>query len=218
MTLKDRWHDLARALGVGEAEGAVVWQRLSGVYGEPHRHYHTLTHIDAVIHDLDRLAQAFVAPDEAALALFFHDVVYDPARSDNEDRSAEYLRDTLPELDTTHAQSMIRATRHHRGDADPDTNLLLDIDMAILAADWPDYLAYARGVYREYLPVYGHDAYAAGRVALFLEPTLARTHLFLTDAFAAGETTARENLNREIALWRDGGFATYSNGAITPAP
>jgi predicted metal-dependent HD superfamily phosphohydrolase len=79
--------------------------------------------------------------------------------------------------------------------------------MSILGSDWPDYLAYAEGVYREYLPVYGHDAYAAGRVALFLQPTLTRDAIFLMAEFAERETAARENLHREIALWQAGGFA-----------
>lgn len=215
MDLQARWKDLAEALGILKRADE-IWQVMYTAYGEPHRHYHNLTHIRAVIRNADHLRGQFENPDVAALALFFHDIIYDAARSDNEDRSADLLRDTLPEIDTTAAESMIRATKSHRQTDDADTNLLLDIDMAILGTGWPDYLAYAQGVYREYLPVYGHDAYAAGRVATFLEPTLTHDRLFLTPDFAGRETQARDNLHREIALWREGGFAALLDGSITP--
>ncbi|CAL4865861.1 hypothetical protein MMA231_00097 [Asticcacaulis sp. MM231] len=207
MTLETTWLDLCERLGVESARRHPVWQVLVSAYGEPHRHYHTLAHISAVVAHAERLREHLQMPDTVLLALFFHDIIYDASRQDNEARSADLMRELLPDIDTERAGAMIVATQHHTATSDPDTNLLLDIDMSILSADWPAYRAYAEGVYREYLPVYGHDAYAAGRVALFLQPTLTRNSLFLTPEFAGRETVARDNLHREIALWQAGGFA-----------
>ena len=53
-------------------------------YGEPHRRYHTLEHIDEMLAVADRLE----ATDEVTGAVWFHDAIYDPSRADNEARSA----------------------------------------------------------------------------------------------------------------------------------
>ena len=206
-TLEAIWIDLCARLGVESDRRYPVWQVLVAAYNEPHRHYHTLGHIKAVVNHAERLRECFRDPDTVLLALFFHDVIYEAARQDNEARSADLMRKLLPDIDTERAVAMIEATKHHNATPDPDTNLLLDIDMSILGADWPAYRAYAEGVYREYLPVYGHEAYAAGRAALFLQPTLAHDSIFLTPEFADREAVARDNLHREIALWQAGGFA-----------
>lgn len=210
MSPEARWAGLCGRLGVHETRAASIWREIAAGYGEPHRHYHTMAHIAAVTADCERLSGQFEQPDAARLGLFFHDIVYDPARSDNEARSADRLRDLLEhEIDgdtMSVARRHILETRHHRRNDHEDTNLVLDIDMAILGAPWPDYRAYAEGVYREYLPAYGHDAYAQGRVALFLTPVLERAPIFLTSAFANYEDQARRNLDAERTLWLTGQF------------
>ena len=101
----------------------------------------------------------------------------------------------------------IEATASHAAHGEGDIDLLLDIDMAILGAPRDVYLRYAENVAREYLPVYGLDAYATGRVKLFLEPTLARDSLFLTPPFIALEDQARANMREELDLWTSGVIA-----------
>ncbi|ESQ90791.1 hypothetical protein ABAC460_08145 [Asticcacaulis sp. AC460] len=188
------------------ADGGALWRDIAAAYSEPHRYYHSLSHIAAVAAQFDSVQDGFEDPDQALLALFFHDIVYDPARRDNEAVSAQRLRDALPGIDVDRACRHILATQAHLPSDDPDTNLVLDIDMSVLGAEWPDYLAYARGVYREYVPVYGPEAYAAGRVALFLNPTLERDHIFLTSAFADRDAQAKQNLIAERELWQTGQF------------
>lgn len=207
-SVKTRWSRLATALDLPADLAHTAWLELEEAYTEPHRHYHTLTHIAAVLEGLDRHRSQFDDPQTAELALFYHDLVYDPARQDNEAQSAARLTERLsghlsPDR-LNRACAHIEATRHHNPTGDPDTNLVLDIDMSILSAPWPDYLAYAKGVYAEYLPVYGAQAYATGRVKLFLEPTLAKERIFLTVFFVAWEVLAKENLGLEKALWKSG--------------
>ncbi len=208
--VKTRWTALATALHLPAALTSSAWTELEQAYTEPHRSYHTLTHIDAVLRSLDAHRAAFADAEMAELALFYHDLVYDPARQDNESQSALRLSARLSaHVDETRlrrACAHIEATRRHDATEDPDTNLVLDLDMSILGAPWPAYLAYAQGVYAEYAPVYGAEAYAMGRVKLFLEPTLAREKIFLTAPFAALEAPGRANLAREQALWQNGTF------------
>lgn len=210
MTVELRWKRLADALGLPRTVAATAWTEIETAYTEPHRHYHTLMHIEAVLCGLDRCRAAFNDPDIAELALVYHDLVYEPVRQDNEDQSAARLSARLSaHIDATRlkrACSHIEATRRHDPAEDPDTNLVLDLDMSILGAPWGDYLAYAEEVFAEYIPVYGADTYAAGRVKLFLEPTLAKGRIFLTNPFTRLEAVARNNLAREMELWEEGVF------------
>ena len=209
--LQAEWTRLCERLGVEPDYGAEVWARLVTAYGGPQRHYHTLDHIAAVVANGIRLRDRFEAPDAALLALFFHDVVYDPARRDNETLSADTLEAWLGgRIDagvSTFCRAAIEATASHAAHGDVDIDLVLDIDMAILGAPRDAYLRYAEGVAREYLPVYGLDAYAAGRAELFLKPTLARGSLFLTEPFIGLEDQARANMAEELAQWFSGGIA-----------
>jgi predicted metal-dependent HD superfamily phosphohydrolase len=195
--LAKQWSGLAARLGLSAAVRDDAWHLIVTAYSEPHRHYHTLTHIEDVVAKFDTLRDRFAMPESVLLALFFHDIVYDPARQDNEAQSAALLCDRLRDIDgalLNHACFCIWESKGHKATGDADTDLFLDLDMSILGAPWADYLKYAQGVAREYLPVYGAEAYAAGRPSLFLEPTLAAEHIFLTEPFAALEAQARQNL------------------------
>ncbi len=207
-SLAKHWSDLAVRLGLVDGEG--LWAGLVTAYNEPQRHYHTLTHINDIVTKFAAVHDRFAKPDSVLLALFYHDVVYDPARPDNEEKSADLMCDQLEDAVDgpvlRHACDCILASKGHKGSGDTDTDLFLDLDMSILGAPWEDYLKYAQGVAREYLPVYGAEAYAAGRPALFLEPTLAHDRIFLTEPFAALENQARSNLAAELDLWRSGGL------------
>jgi len=198
--LEGVWNALAERVGLGPE----IWPVIIAAYGEAQRHYHTLNHIAAVVADFLPLRDRFEDADAALVALFFHDIVYDPARSDNEERSAESLRALLTGDTADRACAHILATKKHKANT-PDAALVVDIDMAILAAPWPDYLRYAENVAREYLPVYGAEAYAAGRCEMFLKPAQHR-HIFLTEVFAPREAAAHRNIRDELALWTSGGL------------
>lgn len=212
------WMNLSARLGVDPKQSEIIWREIENAYGQPHRHYHTLTHIEAVVRHWQAFQSQFIAPDAALLALFFHDVVYDAAKSDNEERSAgmmhALLSASVDDKMLAQAAFSILETKHHQATGDADTDLVLDIDMAILGAPWDTYLSYAENVAREYIPVYGLDSYAAGRGTLFIEPTLAHDRLFLTEAFAGLETQARENLSTERDLWQSGAFAERLKSAL----
>ncbi len=198
------WQDLCTRLSISNS--ADLWAKITTAYGEPHRHYHTLDHIAAVVTLFETVRDRFEDPDQALLALYFHDIIYDPSRHDNEAQSAHVLMNRLPGHDVSRAAHHILATQKHLAEHDPDTNLVLDIDMSILGAPWPDYFAYARGVACEYMPVYGNDAYAAGRVALFLTPTIERDRIFLTEPFNYLDVQTKQNLSAERDLWQNGDF------------
>ena len=199
------WRDLAQNLALPPALSVNILAELQAGYGDPARHYHTGHHIISLLEQVGDLQ--LKDSDMARLAIFFHDVIYDPARSDNERRSADLLKRRLSRYISAErldrAIAIIEATAGHQATGDHDTDLVLDLDMAILAQPWPVYETYARGVMAEYLPHIGEAAWRQGRVSLFLDPTLARGKIFLTDHFKPLEDRALENLRREKA-WLTG--------------
>jgi len=119
---------------------ASAWVSLASHYTEAHRHYHNLTHIDRMLSYLDSVAPGHIAIE---LAIWFHDVIYNPLARDNEARSADFFVEqfgntvTVSLAETVHR--LIIATdpkRSRSGEA--DENLLIDIDLSILGSP-PEY-------------------------------------------------------------------------------
>ena len=191
-----------RAVG-GTAPTAVEFRDLVAAYSEAHRHYHTLAHVTACLGALDAHRELAIRPAEIAVALWFHDVVYDTRRDDNEARSAEragrFLHSHRVAADSIgRIDRMILATRH--GEATPrgDTALLIDIDLGILGQPARVFDRYDDDIRREYAWV-ADDAYRAGRRRV-LEGFLARSRIYATPPFQdAFEAPARANLGRALA-------------------
>jgi predicted metal-dependent HD superfamily phosphohydrolase len=189
-------------------------------YAEPHRHYHTATHIMFVLRHLHDVSHASDRPlsREAIAAALYHDAIYDTSADDNEACSAVLAEHDLAEIGWTTEQcrsvaELILATAGHLDDsattaratdaatASRDTAMLLDADLAILGADPGAYQAYANGVRSEYAHV--DDAqWRAGRTAVLLR-FLRRDRLFITDYMhSTFDHRARANIEAELATLR----------------
>jgi predicted metal-dependent HD superfamily phosphohydrolase len=207
-TFVSRWQALAANIGLDRTKSEEIGDYLLAHYSGSDRHYHGVGHIVSMLEGFDTLRAKFEHPLAAELAIFFHDVIYNPSRHDNEEQSAKKMQDVLsglvdPTLSET-AASSVEATKQHALTPSHDTNLLIDLDMAILGQPWPVYERYAQGVMQEYLPVYGEMAYRHGRRKMFLEPTVALGNVFLTDAFQHLNSQAIRNLQREAEILKSG--------------
>jgi predicted metal-dependent HD superfamily phosphohydrolase len=172
---------------------------------EPQRRYHTLTHLTAVLDHIDVLEKHAADPDVVRLAAWFHDAVYLPDRSENEERSARLAERALPEAGLSAARTaevarLVRLTvSHDPADDDPDGQVLCDADLAILAAPPSAYAAYTAAVREEYGFV-PPDAFREGRAAV-LRQLLALPRLFRTPyGQRTWEATARYNLAAELEM------------------
>jgi predicted metal-dependent HD superfamily phosphohydrolase len=182
------------------------WAALVGAWSEPHRRYHDLAHLAAVLGLVGSLADAAADPDAVRLAAWYHDVVYDPRRDDNEQVSAERagagLRGLVPEERVAEVVRLVLLTAGH--DPEPlDANgaVLCDADLAVLASPPEAYAGYASAVRAEY----GHlsDAeFTAGRIAV-LERLLTLPRLYRLPAVADDWTPrAHANMTAELTLLR----------------
>ena len=182
---------LARA-DVSPAAAAELTRR----YGEPHRAYHDAAHVGLLW--LRHLLHGGDAGDrDLALAILFHDAVYDPLAKDNEDRSAALLAALVPG-DTGWAQAAIRATADHLGHEGTDCRVLrlLDLDLTPLA-ERPDVLARNGAALRREYAAVPEAAWRAGRSAVLARFAEAKT-LFRTRLAAIYEAPARANLAAEL--------------------
>lgn len=178
---------------------------LEAAYAEPHRRYHSRAHIETcltLLDEQDGLSEA----DRRLLryAIWWHDAVYDPTRSDNEAVSAEMARNDLLAMGQTAAVAdevarLILLTKGHTvAPADRLGALLVSIDLAVLGGDPADYDAYAEGVRQEYAHV-PDAAFRAGR-ARVMQRFLDARAIYPDPAFRARlEVRARSNIAREIA-------------------
>ncbi|MBF8964517.1 hypothetical protein I0P70_14785 [Pontibacter sp. FD36] len=200
--VKSAWEALCRRYSSDEELIRQLWDELEKGYTAKDRHYHNLAHIAYMLELADRYKQEPQQQDLLLFAIFYHDIVYKATRSDNEEQSAVIAAQRLhllgiPEADILHVKEMIIATKAHQTNADYQTNLLLDLDLAILGADQERYDRYSEGVRKEY-SIYPDLIYKPGRRKV-LQHFLAQPHIYKTPAFQeAFEEKARANLQREL--------------------
>ncbi|MDJ0384616.1 hypothetical protein [Streptomyces sp. G-G2] len=201
--LRDAWRRTAEAAGA-DRDPAPYADRLLAAWAEPQRRYHSTAHLAAVLAHIDVLAGHAGDVTTVRLAAWFHDAVYRPDRSENEERSAVLAERALAELGVDPARTaevarLVRLTvTHDPAPGDADGEVLCDADLAVLAGTPRAYAAYAAAVREEYGFV-PDEAFRAGRAAV-LRQLLALPRLFRTPHGAAHwEAPARANLAAEAA-------------------
>lgn len=202
--LLQRWEEVAGSSAAARAAGEELLRRWS----EPQRHYHTVEHLSAVLQHVDVLLPSEPHADRRVLVLagWFHDAVYDPRRSDNEELSAQLAKAVLGQLGlgddaAGSVAELVRMTATHTP-SDAAGRVLADADLAVLARPQADYDDYAAAVRREYSFV-PDEAWQRGRAAV-LETLLAADPLYSTALMAPLEARAKANLQRELTALRAG--------------
>ncbi len=186
-----------------QGDGLSIFSGLGAAYAEPARAYHTAEHIRDCLAQFDLSRHTAQRPDEVEAAIWFHDAVYLPGASDNENRSARLAQTTLADarapLEVAHRiTGLVLATQHLAIPSEPDEALLCDIDLSILGRTPEAFDEFEGRIRREYAwvpePVY------RGARAEILAGFLRRRSIFQTDYFRDRyEVPARTNLERMIS-------------------
>jgi predicted metal-dependent HD superfamily phosphohydrolase len=201
-----RWCELWHRVGA-RSTPEPIFDELVQQYGEPHRAYHTLNHIQDCLQEFDQARALVEQANEVELALWCHDVIYDPQAADNETRSAAWAGKILMEGGVAtkaimRIQDLILATRHNTPPDRPDTALLVDIDLASLGYTAATFDRNNAAIRHEYQQTPA-ATYRAARIRV-LESFLARPAIYQTEWFHDRyEVQARENLARAIQDLRD---------------
>jgi predicted metal-dependent HD superfamily phosphohydrolase len=181
-------------------DSAAIHERLLQGYREPHRHYHTIAHIEHCLGMFEQCKSLTSQADALEIAIWFHDVILVSGRQDNEARSADlYLelsrgvqRDEMRNL----VKRLIMATLHN-GDSldDDDSFYMVDIDLSSFGLPWQEFLRDSLAIRAENPQLDDADYYL--NQTGFQRSLLARPRFFLSDFFYDRfEQQARTNLAR----------------------
>lgn len=203
------WVVAVEQLGGSAEVAASAAAELEQRYREPHRSYHTLGHIEAVLADCARLAgEVGLSSRDCAvvdLAACAHDVVYATEPGADERASAAWATEQLaacevPSDVAEKVAAIVLATISHTSD-DLPAQVMLDADLAILATRPVLYERYIGAVRAEY-DALSDDDWRAGRAAV-LNRLLNRPVLYATEpASRWWDARARSNLTAELAALR----------------
>ena len=191
---------------LGRPAPAGLQAELLAACSESHRHYHDQRHLRECLALSTRWRNLGRRPGEIAIALWFHDAIYDPQAGSNELNSAAWAARSLVRAgaDSDTAQrvhDLVMATQHGvTQETAPaalgsslDAQLLVDIDLAILGSPPERFERYDQDVRKEYawVPSFRYQEARAQVLHSFLD----RPRLYHGEpAVALLEAQARINL------------------------
>ena len=179
-----------------------LWTEIEQNYSEKKRHYHNLSHLENSLVELTGVKDKIENWNTILLTLFYHDIIYNSLKSDNEEQSAELAEKRMkqinvPFLTIENCKSQILATKKHLCNSISDINYFIDSDLSILGQQEEVYKKYSKNVRLEYL-YYPSIIYNKARIQV-LNNFLKQDSIFKTDYFKSKfEEQAKINLNTEI--------------------
>ncbi|ELY2018146.1 hypothetical protein SL053_002061 [Flavobacterium psychrophilum] len=179
-----------------------LWTEIEKNYSGKKRHYHTLHHLDNLLTLLTEIKGEIQNWDTILFTLYYHDIIYNSLKSDNEEKSAELAEKRMTQISVPvgiveHCKKQILATKSHIKSTDSDTNYFTDADLSILGQPWDTYSVYYKNVRKEY-SIYPDLVYNPGRKKV-LNNFLKIDRLFKTDLFYNKfEIQAKENVQKEL--------------------
>ena len=181
-----------------------LWNEINICYGGKKRYYHNLMHLDNLLDQLIAVKENINDWNSILFTLYYHDIIYNPLKNDNEEKSAALAGKRMRQLEVPAAmiiqcETQVLATKKHEPSTDNDTNYFTDADLSVLGQSWETYEAYYKNVRKEY-SIYPDIIYKPGRKKV-LQHFLSMERIFKTDHFfTAFETRAKENLQRELDI------------------
>lgn len=181
-----------------------LWTEIEKNYTSKKRHYHTLLHLDNLLTQLTEVKNEIQNWNTILFTLYYHDMVYNSLKSDNEEKSAELAEKRLKQISVSidtieHCKNQILATKSHLTSTDSDTNYFIDADLSVLGQNWETYSLYYKNVRKEY-STYPDFVYNPGRKKV-LYHFLSMDRIYKTDFFFNKfEIQAKRNLTNELNI------------------
>jgi predicted metal-dependent HD superfamily phosphohydrolase len=201
--LKHSWNQLFQRYCVDEKLRDSQFELIYKKYSDSSRHYHNINHISSMLALAEQHSSLIRDKDIVLFSIWFHDIVYNPLKKDNEEKSRDLADEMMSRLNIEaekikRVHEYILATKTHSGSEDSDLSFFLDLDLSILGASAETYDNYCRNVRKEYSWV-PDMLYKPGRIKV-LRHFLDMEKIFKTELFYnLFETKARENLENEMS-------------------
>lgn len=198
--IKDKFLNLIRKYSDNKNFNSECWSEIENNYSAKSRYYHNLKHLENIFTELDKVESKIKDLDTLLFAIYYHDIIYIPTKSDNEHQSALICERRISQTSFTklsHTLAQIEAIKEHKLSNDNDTNILMDLDLSILGKSPEEYEKYCKNIRKEY-HIYPDFMYRKGRKKV-LENILGLDSIYKTDFFKQEfETQAKENLINEL--------------------
>lgn len=167
-----------------------IFKDIQSLYFQNENFYHHRLHIISCLNDFYEIRNISENPDALELAIIFHDIVYIPWASDNEEKSAELADKYLSNLwydanFIAQVKHLIMMTKHDKVPQTMDEKIIIDIDLAILWKDNKFYKRYISNIREEYkrnIPWLTNVKFNQWRLA-FLEDFSNRENIYHTPYF-----------------------------------
>lgn len=201
--LQRQWLSLLTRYSDNATYAETVFAELKMEYAAAARCYHNLSHVRALCKLYESCELNTAHDDDIRFAIWFHDAIYDTRRKDNEERSADWAALVLQNVNApdeliVSVRRLILATKRHESGALADeTQIFLDLDLAILGSEATVYQRYAAAIRREYtwVPSFLYRRERRKILANFLD----RKTIYVTATMSRQyEQQARHNLQAEI--------------------
>lgn len=183
-------------------EGESCWNELEKKYTETSRAYHNLSHLYSMFNVLDEAGFTSSNP-VLEYAIWYHDIVYNSKKKDNEKQSAIIFKenchsflgeDVIQEVETV----ILSTEKHYPLSNSQEVEWMLDLDLFVLCSPKEIYQKYADAIRAEYKWV-PKLLYKRGRKKV-LQSFLKRDRIYFSDYFYEYyENIARENLQNELS-------------------
>ena len=122
-------------------------------WNESQRSYHTQTHLVDLINQINEIKGLSEKQyDKLMLCALFHDIVYEPTKSDNEEMSAEFFENCCSDRDNPdllEVKQMILDTKTHEATTEL-SDIFNKLDMNVVERDYERLLEWETGIYNEF--------------------------------------------------------------------
>ena len=188
MDIKKRFNDLIRK---NFPDVSKEWIKETGEliissYSEPHRYYHNLNHIEDCMKMFDMVRYNINNMLDIELAIYFHDIVYDPLAKDNEVRSADIAFERISHINENLAnriKDLVLFTEYsktfNKSHSNMDFIYLRDIDFHTMGTE--AYWKNAKDIRKEF-SCYTDEEFYQGRIK-FLQMILDNGRIFESTYF-----------------------------------
>ncbi len=160
--LANKFRTLCQKFSKDTARISLLGEEIRILHSQPIRYYHTLKHLEHIYKEF----QSFKLTPLLEFGIFYHDIVYDVKRDDNEEQSALLAKKRLEELGVSsmlieEVSQLIIETKTHKASSEVNA-IFLDADLSILGSSQKRYKEYTQNVRKEYV-FYDDTTYLFGR-------------------------------------------------------
>ena len=143
-------------------------ETIISMWNEPHRYYHNMNHLEELIDDITKsiLNYSKLEYEELILTALFHDIVYNPTKNDNEERSAEFLMSCVEnkyDKNILKVRQNILDTKTHVPSSEI-SNIFIQFDMNILNQNFERLLYWEKNIRKEF-DMFSDENYKKGRLS-----------------------------------------------------